>query len=698
MKFCHWSSALLSFALAINIPPQTASQTLSWEPTNGPFGGKVAALAVDSTGAILASEEFTGVFRSTDDGQTWKRCSSLDYVAPILVEPSGKVIAVSHYGIELSSDNGCTWKLSSDNIDSTYPTTLSLGPTGSVFAGTYHGVFRSTDGGEHWLKVSAGLTAPDVRAIAILDNGLMFAGTSTGPVFISSDGGDHWSPTPHPAGQNSIFCMLALPGNSVLVSAGGGLFRSDDSGKSWVDLTHVYGGPFNQMYLDSSGSVFAATSGYGIVKSTDRGNSWLPLNQGLTTIYALAVIGSSHSTLIGGTQFRGVWRLENSDSQWLQTGLNTLGIHEILAHGSYLLASVPYGLSRTVDWGTHWRGISPDYAYSFVQLESSPSGSVIGVSETKGIFRSNDTGATWQWLFGGFITEGYAPWVRTIVVHPSGTIVASGDSTYRSLNDGVSWESIPNVPAANAFATGPEGNIYAGSGDGIWVSTDQGAHWDSLGFKGEDVDVITVDHDGRHMYSFVSGRGLMRSSDGGASWRDSYASPGLYYYFGSVVVNAIHQVFYMPFDAGVARSTDYGDSWTDMSLGLPSPYLWTLAIDSSGYLFAGTNEDGVYRTNQSTTGIQQDVHALPSTTLLLQNYPNPFNPSTSIKFELPRTSQVSLTVFDMLGRQVSVLVNEKRDAGVYEVKFDGSGLSSGVYLYRIQAGTFVQTRKLLLLR
>jgi glucuronoarabinoxylan endo-1,4-beta-xylanase len=83
---------------------------------------------------------------------------------------------------------------------------------------------------------------------------------------------------------------------------------------------------------------------------------------------------------------------------------------------------------------------------------------------------------------------------------------------------------------------------------------------------------------------------------------------------------------------------------------------------------------------------------------LVQNYPNPFNPSTNIRIELPQASQVSLRVYDMLGREVSELVNERRDAGVHEVKFDGSELSSGVYLYRLQAGSFTQTRKLLLVR
>jgi hypothetical protein len=83
---------------------------------------------------------------------------------------------------------------------------------------------------------------------------------------------------------------------------------------------------------------------------------------------------------------------------------------------------------------------------------------------------------------------------------------------------------------------------------------------------------------------------------------------------------------------------------------------------------------------------------------LYQNYPNPFNPSTTIKFELPKASMVRLTVYDMLGREGVVIVNERRDAGVHEVKFDGAGLSSGVYLYRLQAGEFVQTLKLVLLQ
>jgi N-acetylneuraminic acid mutarotase len=105
-----------------------------------------------------------------------------------------------------------------------------------------------------------------------------------------------------------------------------------------------------------------------------------------------------------------------------------------------------------------------------------------------------------------------------------------------------------------------------------------------------------------------------------------------------------------------------------------------------------------YQFQVVVTGSVSDLAALPTVYVLDQNYPNPFNPSTTIKYELPKPVQVRLSVYDMLGREVSVLVNERREAGVHEVRFDGSGLSSGVYFYRLQAGDFVQSKRMLVLK
>jgi len=98
------------------------------------------------------------------------------------------------------------------------------------------------------------------------------------------------------------------------------------------------------------------------------------------------------------------------------------------------------------------------------------------------------------------------------------------------------------------------------------------------------------------------------------------------------------------------------------------------------------------------TGVASDYGSVRLTCSLSQNYPNPFNPSTTIKFELPKASIVTLSLYDILGREVSELVNEKKNAGWYEVKFDAAGLSSGVYFYRLRAGDFTQTKRLLLLK
>ncbi len=83
---------------------------------------------------------------------------------------------------------------------------------------------------------------------------------------------------------------------------------------------------------------------------------------------------------------------------------------------------------------------------------------------------------------------------------------------------------------------------------------------------------------------------------------------------------------------------------------------------------------------------------------LQQNYPNPFNPGTTIKYSIAKQSNVTLKVYDMLGSEITTLVNEEKPAGVYEINFNASNLASGIYFYKIQAGSFVETKKMILLR
>jgi hypothetical protein len=94
------------------------------------------------------------------------------------------------------------------------------------------------------------------------------------------------------------------------------------------------------------------------------------------------------------------------------------------------------------------------------------------------------------------------------------------------------------------------------------------------------------------------------------------------------------------------------------------------------------------------TSAEDRQDPIPKATALLQNYPNPFNPATTVEFRLRQSGEVSLRVFDILGREVAVLVNENKPAGRYSVRFSAEGLASGVYFYRLQAGTHIETRRM----
>lgn len=218
------------------------------------------------------------------------------------------------------------------------------------------------------------------------------------------------------------------------------------------------------------------------------------------------------------------------------------------------------------------------------------------------------------------------------------------------------------VSGTNLFAGTGTGN----GGGGVFLSTNNGTSWTAASTGLMNIEVHALAVSGRNLFA------------GTGSWK----TPG-----------------------GVYLSTNNGTSWTAVDSGLTGSVVNALAV-SGGNLFAGTSGGGVWTRPwvwkrelvQMVTSVEPATSEVPRQFRLAQNYPNPFNPSTIIKFELPKTSQVSLTVYDVLGRQVAVLVNERREAGVYEVKFDGSGLSSGVYFYRLTAGSFVQTHKLLLMR
>jgi len=131
----------------------------------------------------------------------------------------------------------------------------------------------------------------------------------------------------------------------------------------------------------------------------------------------------------------------------------------------------------------------------------------------------------------------------------------------------------------------------------------------------------------------------------------------------------------------------------------------SIFVDANNILYSvwtdnRSGNDGVYfsKGTITITNIGEISGVIPTQYELLQNYPNPFNPSTVIRYTLPVSGNISLKVFDVLGKEVAVLVNEHRSAGVHEQKFDGAGLASGIYYYRITAGNYFAAKKFALIK
>ena len=129
-------------------------------------------------------------------------------------------------------------------------------------------------------------------------------------------------------------------------------------------------------------------------------------------------------------------------------------------------------------------------------------------------------------------------------------------------------------------------------------------------------------------------------------------------------------------------------------------YWSTSTSISEHYTLKGCIIDGIIYgdTTGITTGISPVSTEIPSAFSLSQNYPNPFNPTTKIKFDMSRISDVKITVYDIMGREVQTLVNERLQPGSYEVTFDGSALSSGVYFYKLITEGLKETKKMLLIK
>jgi hypothetical protein len=160
-------------------------------------------------------------------------------------------------------------------------------------------------------------------------------------------------------------------------------------------------------------------------------------------------------------------------------------------------------------------------------------------------------------------------------------------------------------------------------------------------------------------------------------------------------------------DAKFGGMTIYGNTIYLSDQGNTKVWMWdnTSPFNTTNFVQAGTITAAYpgfgglsVNDNSFPVGITTSSNNIPEKYSLSQNYPNPFNPATTIKFNVAKSGDIKIVVYDITGREVQKLVNESLRPGTYETTFDGSMINSGVYFYRITAGNFSETRKMLLIK
>ena len=292
--------------------------------------------------------------------------------------------------------------------------------------------------------------------------------------------------------------------------------------------------------------------------------------------------------------------------------------------------------------------------------------------------------------------------VRSLTINSTDHIFAGTylGGVFRSTDNGDSWTEINNGLTSAyvfSFAINSSDHIFAGtSGDGVFRSTDNGDTWTEInnGLTNLVVNSLAI-NSSDHILAGTYG-GAFRSTDNGDNWmqiNNDLTNPLVY----SLAINSTGHIF-AGTNGGAFRSTDNGDNWTEVNTGLTNLVVYSLAINSTGHIFAGTLGSGVFRSLQSTTSVREVTSELPSSFSLAQNYPNPFNPMTVIEYTLPVRSEVNLIIYSILGEKVTRLADEVQPAGYHKVTWNAVNMASGIYFYRLQAGDFVQTRKMVLLK
>jgi photosystem II stability/assembly factor-like uncharacterized protein len=372
---------------------------------------------------------------------------------------------------------------------------------------------------------------------------------------------------------------------------------------------------------------------------------WIHVPTGMENnyVYSMAVNGNN---IFAGTSSNGVYLSVNNGTSWSNTSLNNRIIQSLFVNSNTVYAGTSeYGIYYTADNGSNWTqsSLNNKTIYSLTAKDNI----LYAGTDSSGIFYSTDNGSSWT-------PTSFNNYTVYSLTSGGGVLIAgtSEQGVYVSTDNGNSW--IPtNLFNRAVFCFEYSGNkILAGTSQGVYESTNFGFNWAQTTFNEEITGALAI-----------SG----------------------------------NNIFAGTFSGGVYVSADTGMTWNQWNEGLTQLTSSALSIINN-FIFNGTQNSVFRRPIDELSGIELISNEIPEKFSLSQNYPNPFNPSTKIVFQIANFGFVSLKVYDVLGNDVATLVDKYKPAGYYEVEFNASNLSSGLYFYQLKAGILSESKKMILIK
>ena len=690
----------LAILLALTTSLTTFAQTIAMNPTDGPYGGTVVDVLLDRDGSLFAATA-VGLFRSTDDGESWEMNAFDGINVRYLRRDSAEFIyAGTDSGLYRSGDGGARWSRYLGEYSRIQD--IAFHANGSVFLSTTGYLHRSTDNGSSWdsLSVISGFGGPRGGMITTAEASLVYLNTSF-ELLKSTDNGDTWC-TVVSAIIISGLPQAAIPWGSswfvdALIPIGGGdtvlTAIGDSIQRHWLcDEDDLFGEEPEYFHFLSGldGAILAATRSRGILRTTDLGESWVPFASSPSSIIDMTY--DAEGDLIAGAP-HGVLQVDAGagSASLSSTGMTALDITALAVDSTNgVLAATDVGIFRTRD-GETWEPIGL-LGRDITSIKVAPNGTIYAGTASPGtVALSTDGGATWRTRLSPPQTRYYS----VTILEASDTRVlftTSGATLTTPLRDEplppqlltVENGSVDPIYKKDSLigisaVRGADGRLYASARTtttekraGLYISNDDGTTFTlSAALPADHTYRLIASNDGT-LYAHSDNSTLFRSDDDGDTWTPLTSSlPGILTLPSS---NARNELYLLQ-NRTLYRSIDKGSFWEELDTDLP-PALAITVVDRDGYLYAGGDGLRVYRSSMTTVGVDDEDGALEPMAMTVA--PNPSEGEAELRFHLEERGEVQIRVVDMKGK-VHLEKRMMAEKGELLERLDLSSLPSGTY-------------------